>query len=125
MTWNKDDYPAAMKNLPTSVRNKAISIANSLIEENYDEGRAISIAIASAKDAANNSNPKENDSSITYHILPHPEGWSARKANAEKATYVCEKKADAMGKVLNLLQKHGGRLVIHDSDGSIQEHRNY
>jgi uncharacterized protein YdaT len=38
-----------MRNLPDSVRQKAIAIANALLAEGYDEGRAIRIAIAQAK----------------------------------------------------------------------------
>lgn len=40
-----------MKHLPASVREKAIEIANALSEEEgMDEGRAIRIAIAKAKE---------------------------------------------------------------------------
>lgn len=49
MPWSKNDYPPSMKNLEPRVRNKAVEIANALLEENYDEGRAIAIAIATAK----------------------------------------------------------------------------
>ncbi len=41
-----------MKNLPPSVRAKAIEIANALLEEGYEEGLAIRIAIAKAKEWA-------------------------------------------------------------------------
>ena len=38
-----------MMHLPEVVRDKAIEIANALLEEGYDEGRCIRIAIAQAK----------------------------------------------------------------------------
>ncbi len=38
-----------MKHLSPDVREKAIEIANALLDEGYDEGRAIRIAIAQAK----------------------------------------------------------------------------
>ncbi len=41
-----------MRNLPLEVRLKAIEIANALLEEGYDEGRAIRIAIVKAKEWA-------------------------------------------------------------------------
>ena len=44
MSWTKNDYPASLKNLPADVRNKAIEIANALLDEGYEEGRAIAIA---------------------------------------------------------------------------------
>ena len=52
MPWNALYYPASMKNLPPLVRAKAIEIANALLEEGYEEGRAIRIAIAKAKEWA-------------------------------------------------------------------------
>lgn len=38
-----------MRHLPESVREKAIEIANALLEEGMEEGKAIRIAIAKAK----------------------------------------------------------------------------
>jgi uncharacterized protein YdaT len=46
------DDPPAMRHLPEVIREKAIEIANALLEEGYDEGRAIRIAIAKAKEWA-------------------------------------------------------------------------
>ncbi|MCX7892550.1 MAG: hypothetical protein N2544_09345 [Burkholderiales bacterium] len=53
MPWDETRYPAAMRHLPPEVRAKAIEIANALLlEEGYDEGKAIRIAIAKAKEWA-------------------------------------------------------------------------
>lgn len=49
MPWNKNDYPVSMKNLSARVRNKAVDIANALLDEGYEEGRAIAIATAQAE----------------------------------------------------------------------------
>ena len=51
MPWTKNNYPNAMKNLPAAVRNKAIEIANALLEERHmEEGNSIAIAISKAKE---------------------------------------------------------------------------
>lgn len=50
MPWTTTDYPASMKNLTKEVRNKAIEIANALLEEGYEEGRAIAIGTAKAEE---------------------------------------------------------------------------
>ncbi len=51
MKWTKTDYPIAMENLDSNVREKAIEIANSLVEkEHMDEGMSIPIAISKAKE---------------------------------------------------------------------------
>jgi uncharacterized protein YdaT len=46
MTWDETYYPSSMRNLPLKVRLKAIEIANALLEEAYEESKAIRIAIA-------------------------------------------------------------------------------
>jgi uncharacterized protein YdaT len=52
MPWDETYYPRSMRNLPPEVRLKAIEVANALLEEGYDEGKAIRIAIAKAKEWA-------------------------------------------------------------------------
>jgi uncharacterized protein YdaT len=43
---NSTYYPTSTKNLPPVLREKAIEIANALLEEGMEEGKAIRIAIA-------------------------------------------------------------------------------
>jgi uncharacterized protein YdaT len=55
MPWSKTDYPDSLKNFTARVRNKAIEIANALMrDEGFDEGKAIAIATAQAKEWAEN-----------------------------------------------------------------------
>ncbi|AWB45141.1 hypothetical protein DCC85_13500 [Paenibacillus sp. CAA11] len=58
MPWSKNDYPPSMKNLDPRVRNKAVEIANALLEEGYEEGRAIAIGTAKAEEW-DEKHPKE------------------------------------------------------------------
>jgi uncharacterized protein YdaT len=47
MPWNSDYYPASMKRLDAEVREKAIEIANALLEQGDEEGgKAVRAAIA-------------------------------------------------------------------------------
>ena len=52
MPWTAQRYPVAMRNLAEPTRIKAIAIANALLDEGMDDGRAIRIAIAKAKEWA-------------------------------------------------------------------------
>ncbi|MDX2003720.1 MAG: hypothetical protein SFU83_00455 [Meiothermus sp.] len=54
MPWTKENYPDSLKNFRAEVRNKAIEIANALLEEGSEEGRAIAIATDKAKEWAEN-----------------------------------------------------------------------
>jgi uncharacterized protein YdaT len=64
MPWTKNNYPDSMKNLPQPVRDKAIEIANALLEEKHmDEGIAIATGISKAKEwAAHRHLPGESES---------------------------------------------------------------
>ncbi|TJY39867.1 DUF2188 domain-containing protein [Cohnella pontilimi] len=50
MPWKHGDYPESLKNFTAPIRDKAVEIANALLEEGMDEGRAIAIATARAKE---------------------------------------------------------------------------
>ena len=52
MPWNSTYYPVSMRFLPPPVREKAIEIANALLDEGMEEGKVIRIAIAKAKEWA-------------------------------------------------------------------------
>jgi uncharacterized protein YdaT len=52
MPWDSSDFPASMRHLSEAAREKAIEIANALLAEGMDEGKAIRIAIAKAKEWA-------------------------------------------------------------------------
>jgi uncharacterized protein YdaT len=49
MPWSEERYPPAMESLPEAVRAKAIDIANALLAEGHDDGFAIRVGIARAK----------------------------------------------------------------------------
>ena len=49
MPWTPDYYPTSMRHLEAPVREKAIEIANALLAQGTEEGKAIRIAIAKAK----------------------------------------------------------------------------
>lgn len=56
MPWSEWRYPPSMQSLPSWVRRKAIAIANALLQGGMDEGRAIRIAIAKARQWAGRPN---------------------------------------------------------------------
>jgi uncharacterized protein YdaT len=49
MPWTIEHYPESMKNLPPVVREKAIVIANALLEHGYPEDQSLRIATARAQ----------------------------------------------------------------------------
>ena len=64
MPWNATSFPVSMKNLRPVLRDKAIVIANALLDDGMEEGKAIRIAIAKARE----------------WVRTHPEGNGNRSA---------------------------------------------
>jgi len=50
MPWPKGDYPPSYKNLPVPLREKAVEIANAILEESGDEGIAIATGLKRARE---------------------------------------------------------------------------
>ncbi|MDE2094730.1 MAG: hypothetical protein KGL99_18505 [Burkholderiales bacterium] len=59
MPWTEQRCPVSMRHLEPVTRSKAVEIANALLREGMDEGRAIRIAMAKAKDWAAHHGPPE------------------------------------------------------------------
>lgn len=57
MPWNEQHFPAAMRNLPPAVRERAIHIANALLDDGREEGFAIRVAIVCARSWARRRSP--------------------------------------------------------------------
>lgn len=119
MPWTKKDYPDSMKNLDPNIREKAIEIANELVEDGYEDQRAIPIAITQAKEWYTNRGEKVSDD-ITHHLKPGHDKWVLESLDGiEKWTF--EKKEQAMAKVKELSKENKIKVMIHDSKGQFQK----
>lgn len=50
MPWYNGDYPPSYKNQPVRLRDKAVEIANKLLEEGVPEGIAIATGLKKARE---------------------------------------------------------------------------
>ncbi|WP_173917317.1 DUF2188 domain-containing protein [Halobacillus sp. Marseille-Q1614] len=152
MPWDSNDYPSSLKNLDTTVRKKAIDIANAMIDEGYDEGRAIPIATEQAKEWYDNASKseidqvrnmsdkklrsrdkeaKEQDSSRPElmdkgeHVVSHEKGWAVQTEDAKQPSNVYEKKQDAVERAEEIARNKGTKVIIHKKDGSVQKQKSF
>ncbi len=145
MPWDKNDYPDSLKNFDEATRNKAIEIANAMVEEGYDEGRAIPIATDQAKEWADGASEKEkkemkniSDSKLTDHdsnendtntdlldndvlVKPHEDGWAVQTAGAEQAAKVYDKKNEAVDRAKEMAENKESKVIVQDRDGNKQD----
>ena len=50
MPWYNGDYPPSYKNQPVKIRNKAVEIANELLEQGLEDGVAIATGLKKARE---------------------------------------------------------------------------
>ncbi|MFJ7825987.1 DUF2188 domain-containing protein [Psychrobacillus sp. NPDC096623] len=117
MPWNKNDYPDSMKNLDADVRDKAIEIANALLKDNYEEGRAISIATSQARKAIHG----DDENRITYEVISRESDWVLMKADGRRAIFVEDTKEDLLQKAKPYVNEQNGILIIYEEDGSVED----
>lgn len=134
MPWTKKDYPNSMKNLPPSVRNKAIEIANALEREGNmeDEGILIATSISRAKDWASNQGQviEKTDTDVKDHgtdqyVIPHENGWALKTENSNKPYKVYATKKEAIEQGTEMAKKHAANLIVQGEDGKIEEKHSY
>ena len=120
MPWTKDDYPVALKNLEETTRNKAIDIANALLDDGYDESRSIAIAIAQAKVWASKRKILKADGD-NQHVVPHKGQWAILREGNEQVSHVYDTKEETLDKAKEMGRKEKVRVVVHKKDGKIQD----
>ncbi len=143
MPWTDDDYPPSMKNLTAEVRRKAIDIANALLDDKYEEGRAIAIATAQAEKWAKRRDKqiaKKNTGGTTgqavapdsdkgdresIHVFADPDesGWVA--IQGERRVAQVSTKADVVDKARKKAKAQKTELCIHNQQGDLIEERDY
>jgi uncharacterized protein YdaT len=131
MHWTNLDYPVSMKNLDPRVRWKAVEIANALLEDGSQEGRAIAIATAQAK-VWNKDHPlhkekgrQSNSDRQNIHVVPKGERWIVREVGESKALLNANTKAEAVERAKGWASDANRSAVIHRKDGTVETSYNY
>lgn len=114
MPWSTDDYPASLKNLDPKVRNKAIEIANALLDENYSDERAISIATAKAHEYVEG----KSEGRPHYEVKPRENEWIFGKSESDHVIFKEDTKSALLEKAKKYVNEHDGILNVFHADGS-------
>lgn len=149
MPWTEKDYPPSLKNLHKVTRKKAIDIANAMVYEGYDEGRAIPIATEQAEEWHENASHKEledyqkhgvpqsrseKDKKYPSHperlneveqVIAHDGGWAVKSSGAQSVTEVFELKEEAVKRAKEIAKNKGTGITIFAKDGKIQDKYSY
>ncbi len=122
MTLAQSYYPASMQYMDTTARDKAFDIFNALLDEGYDDDQAIPIAIAQAKKWVTGHRHGHDVGGECVHVVPHPDGWAIRRADAPRSKFVFKRMGDAKTKALEIGKREQVGVVIHDEYGEVLQH---
>lgn len=118
MNWTKDNYPDSMNKLEESIRNKAIEIANSLLKDDYEEPRAIAMAITQAQAWASKRKISKSDGS-DRHIVPHKGRWAILREGKAEPSHIYKTKKEAIEKAYKISKGKEVKVINHKRDGKI------
>jgi uncharacterized protein YdaT len=138
MPWTKTDYPVSMKNLPKEVRDKAIEIANALLEErNMDEGIAIATAVSRAKDWAANQGKKTEPAAerrttdVKHHgkdkyVIPRKEGgWAVKEEGKRRIEKEFDTKREAVRQAKKEAKNENASITVQSKTGRVEKRTSY
>lgn len=128
-----------MKNLPSPVKNKAVEIANALLDDSkMNEGRVIATAISRAKDWAANrgkktSSPRKNSRSTDVkkhgedrYVIPYNEKeWAIKSEGARRVSRIFKTKEEAVKQARTEARKANASLTIQKRTGRVQRRISY
>lgn len=117
MPWSTNDYPPSLKNLDEKVRNKAIEIANALLREGYEEGRAISIATSQAHEYIEG----KSEGRLHYEVKPRDKEWIMKKPGGSQAILKDDTKSALLERAKQYAVEHDAVLSIFHADGSHEQ----
>ena len=126
MPFTNQSYPASFKVLRQEIKNKAIEIANLLIDNGYEEGMAEIIAFSNAKlwmcYLANETTGRKNPG---VHLVPHPQGWALISEDATLLHFIIRNRTDALMKSRSFAKNEKLKLFIHSHLGNISDSESF
>lgn len=120
------NYPDALKNFSKTKRKKAIEIINALLEDGYDEARAIPIAISQIKKWADDSTKtkQSENSDLTKadeQVKPHNHGgWQVIAKDAIKAAKIYHTKKEAIKRAAQIAQNKHTKVQVFNQNEELQ-----
>lgn len=137
MPYTTNDYPDSLKNMEKLERRKAIDIINALLEEGYDDNRAIPIGTEQAqdwyKDATDEELKELEDKDITQHeddpdvqggkiadndveVFYEDDEWKVQTKGAKRPGNTYDTKDEAVKRAKEIADNRGAEVITHKKD---------
>lgn len=117
-------YPASFKLLRTEVRNKAIKIAQNLIDKDFPLNIAYNIAYSNAGSWAKSKDAREDldFDPDAVHLVKHPMAWLLISNSGEEIYFAEPDKAEAMKAATTLGKQLKLKVFIHSDEGFVVDY---
>lgn len=137
MAYTMNDYPDSLKNLERLERRKAIDIINAMLEDGYDENRAIPIGTEQAqewyKNASDDDLKKLENKDLQKHdddddsrgpelidndveVYFEEDEWKVKTVGAKQASATYDKKTDAEKRAKEIADNRGTNVKVHNKN---------
>ncbi|WP_052254619.1 DUF2188 domain-containing protein [Salinicoccus sp. YB14-2] len=137
MAYTMNDYPDSLKNLERLERRKAIDIINAMLEDGYDENRAIPIGTEQAQDwyksASDDDLKKLENKDLQKHdddddsrgpelidndveVYYEEDEWKVKTVGAKQASATYDKKQDAEKRAKEIADNRGTDVKVHNKN---------
>jgi uncharacterized protein YdaT len=139
MPWTKKNYPPSMKNLPKAIRDKAVEIANALLDETkMPEGIVIATAISRAKDwgvhhgkkirnkgiESRSADPKKHGED--RYVIPYKEAqWAVKAEGRKRVEKIFKSKQQAVKVARKEAKEANAGLTIQKKSGRVQKRTSF
>ncbi|MCG1010834.1 DUF2188 domain-containing protein [Salinicoccus sp. ID82-1] len=137
MPYSMNDYPDSLKNMEKLERKKAIDIINALLEEGYDDGRAIPIGTSQAEEWYADASKEELDELENKDVTEHEDDpgkqggkiadndvevffeddeWKVQTKGAKRPSNTYDNKNDATKRAKEIAENRGAETIIHNKN---------
>lgn len=131
-----NDYPDSLKNLESLERRKAIDIINAMLEDGYEEDRAIPIATKQAQEWYQDASQEDLKKLKNKHIQSHDKDetrgselvdndvevffedseWKVQTQGAKQPSKTFEYKKDAVEYAEDIAENRDTKTIIHNKE---------
>jgi uncharacterized protein YdaT len=116
-----------MNHYSRTLKNTAMDVADSLLDEGQRLTEAAAAALARARQWARRDERLDDEGCDrgTLHLVPYGENWAVRREGARRCSEIYGSREGALERARELVRCEHGVLVIHSASGQIEGQVDY
>jgi uncharacterized protein YdaT len=125
--FSEEAYPWELEELEPDVRRKALERANELIQQGYQEIRALRMATTLAREWVDNGKSSDMPmSGPSQHVMFERDSWVICPEDRSEATHSFSNLEDAIRRAHEIATEKHSAVYVYDADGAIiDKYENY